>query len=235
MRGVEPAEIPRLVEELNAATPPTLPLSNRQRSAGFRLALRDAYRSLREQFFGPRPRGGCRRPCRRAGDRGLSAAATAEQISHLRGKPSSHVLAQWCGAGCLRIERISSPRASPGTSPRFVPGTVPPAIAGRSPAERRIGVILEARAKPLLLLTRPLAVERWWTIVPTSVSLKEHEIMAGNKYTRREALQAAAAAWRRPNVIRRMCGRRGRPGATNGYTWRSSAWAAGLADIAKRP
>ena len=112
MRGVEPEEIPGLVNELNrryaANGCPYHVLSD---GGGYRLVLRREFHPLRNRFYG------------RIREARLSQAAidvlaivayqqplTSEQISRLRGKPSGHVLAQLVRRGLLRIERMQTKR-----------------------------------------------------------------------------------------------------------------------------
>jgi len=112
MRGVEAEEIPALVDELNrqydADGRPYRIVSQRH---GYRLVLREAFHSLRSRFYG------------RIREARLSQAAidvlaivayqqplSGDQISRLRGKPSSHVLAQLVRRGLLRIERKQTKR-----------------------------------------------------------------------------------------------------------------------------
>jgi segregation and condensation protein B len=107
MRGVKPEEIAGLVEELNgryaANGCPYHVVGDR---SGYRLALRKAFHPLRNRFYG------------RIREVRLSQAAidvlaivayqqplTGEQIGRLRGKPSSHVVAQLVRRGLLRVER----------------------------------------------------------------------------------------------------------------------------------
>ena len=114
MRDVEPDEIPALVDELNR--------SYEARGAacriasegdGYRLVLCRELHGLRDRLYG------------RLREAKLSQAAidvlalvayrqplTGEKISHLRGRPSSHVLAHLVRRGLLRIER-------PETKPRM--------------------------------------------------------------------------------------------------------------------
>jgi segregation and condensation protein B len=114
MRDVEPDEIPALVDELNR--------SYESRGAacriasegdGYRLVLCRELHGLRDRLYG------------RLREAKLSQAAidvlalvayrqplTGEKITHLRGRPSSHVLAHLVRRGLLRIER-------PETKPRM--------------------------------------------------------------------------------------------------------------------
>jgi segregation and condensation protein B len=112
MRGVEPAEIPDLVDQLNqryaANRRPYQIVSDTE---GYRLTLRKEFHPLRERFYG------------RIREARLSQAAvdvlavvayrqpiTAEQVHQLRGKPSNHVLAHLVHRSLLRIERQDDKR-----------------------------------------------------------------------------------------------------------------------------
>jgi len=112
MRGVEPEEIPPLVDELNRRYAANgCPYHVLSEGAGYRLVLRREFHPLRNRFYG------------RIRQARLSQAAidvlaivayqqplTSEQISRLRGKPSGHVLAQLVRRGLLRIERMQTGR-----------------------------------------------------------------------------------------------------------------------------
>ena len=107
MRGVEPDEIAGLVDELNGRyAAEGCPYQVVSDGAGYRLALRKAFHPLRNRFYG------------RIREARLSQAAvdvlaivayqqplTGEQVSRMRGKPSSQVLSQLVRRGLLRIER----------------------------------------------------------------------------------------------------------------------------------
>jgi len=107
MRGVEAAEIPGLVDELNRRyAAGGCPYHIVHEGEGFRLTLRRSFHSLRDRFYG------------RIREARLSQAAidvlaivayqqplTAEQVGSLRGKPSGHILAHLVHRGLLRIER----------------------------------------------------------------------------------------------------------------------------------
>jgi segregation and condensation protein B len=124
MRDVEPAEILRLVDELNQRyAAGGCPYHIVSEGSGYRLTLCKAFHGLRNQFYG------------RVREARLSQAAvdvlaivayqqplTAEQVSTLRGKPSGHVLAQLVRRDLLRVERSGSPRrvASYLTTDRFL-------------------------------------------------------------------------------------------------------------------
>ncbi len=107
MRGVEPEEIPVLVEQLNqlyrASGCPYRIVSD---GPGYRLALAEAFYPVRDKFYG------------RIREARLSQAAvdvlaivayqqplTAEDVSRLRGLPSNHILSQLVRRRLLRIER----------------------------------------------------------------------------------------------------------------------------------
>jgi segregation and condensation protein B len=107
MRGVEPEEIAGLVDELNRRYAANgCPYMVASDGAAYRLVLRKAFHPLRNRFYG------------RIRQARLSQAAidvlaivayqqplTGDQVSRLRAKPSSHVLAQLVRRGLLRIER----------------------------------------------------------------------------------------------------------------------------------
>ncbi|MFW5693454.1 MAG: SMC-Scp complex subunit ScpB, partial [Thermoguttaceae bacterium] len=115
MRGVEPGEIPSLVDELNRRyRAHGCPYEIQSERGGYRLALRRPFHALRDRFHG------------RIREARLSQAAidvlaivayeqplTAEQISQLRGKPSGHIIRQLVRRRLLRIERPEAdPRAA---------------------------------------------------------------------------------------------------------------------------
>lgn len=124
MRDVEPEDIPGLVAELNRRYAANgCPYHVLGDGCGYRLTLRKAFQPLRNRFYG------------RIREARLSQAAidvlaavayqqplTAEQISHVRGKPSSHLLSQLVRRGLLRIERRDPKRrtASYFTTDRFL-------------------------------------------------------------------------------------------------------------------
>jgi segregation and condensation protein B len=107
MRGVEPGEIDGLIEELNRHYARSgCPYEIVRDGEGCRLVLRKQFFALRDRFYG------------RVREAKLSQAAvdilaivayqqplTPEQISTMRGKPSSHVLSQLVRRGLLRTER----------------------------------------------------------------------------------------------------------------------------------
>jgi segregation and condensation protein B len=112
MRGVEPEEIPALVDQLNGRyAAHGCPYHVLNDGGGYRLVLRREFHPLRNRFYG------------RIREARLSQAAidvlsivayqqplTGEQIHRLRGKPSGHVLAQLVRRGLLRIERMQTKR-----------------------------------------------------------------------------------------------------------------------------
>ena len=112
MRDVEPAEIPGLVDELNARYALAgCPYQIVHEGGGYRLLLRKEYHGLANRFLG------------RLRQARLSQAAidvlaivayqqpmTAEEVHQQRGKPSGHVLAQLVHRGLLRIEREPAQR-----------------------------------------------------------------------------------------------------------------------------
>ncbi len=115
VRGVEPGEIPALVDELNRRyRAHGCPYEIQSEQGGYRLALRRPFHSLRDRFYG------------RVREARLSRAAidvlaivayeqplTAEQIGRLRGKSSGHVISQLVRRRLLRIER---PQTGPRTA-----------------------------------------------------------------------------------------------------------------------
>ncbi len=124
MRDVSVDEIPPLVDELNRRYDAVVaPYRVVGEDNGYRLALGEEFRPLRNRFFG------------RIREARLSQAAidvlalvaygqpiTGEKISHLRGKPSRHVLAHLVRRGLLRIERPEPNRRTPHyhTTDRFL-------------------------------------------------------------------------------------------------------------------
>jgi segregation and condensation protein B len=107
MRGVEPEDVPSVVEQLNrqyaAGQRPYCVINE---GNGYRMTLRKPYDRLRERFYG-------RMRLARLSQTAIDILAivayqqplTADQISKLRGKPSGHQLAQLVHRGLLRIER----------------------------------------------------------------------------------------------------------------------------------
>lgn len=124
MRDVAVEEIPPLVEELNRSYEARgAPYEIIGEGDGYRLAIRDELRSLRDRFHG------------RVREARLSQAAvdvlalvayeqpvTGEKISRLRGRPSSHIVAHLVRRGLLRVERPASDRRTPhySTTERFL-------------------------------------------------------------------------------------------------------------------
>jgi len=112
MHGVEPEEIPRLVDELNERYAQSgRPYAIVDEGGSYRLTLRRAFRALQNRFYG------------RVREARLSQAAidvlavvayeqplSSEEVSRQRGKPSTHLLAQLVRRGLLRVERRGSPR-----------------------------------------------------------------------------------------------------------------------------
>ncbi len=107
MRGVEPEEIPGLVDQLNGQYAAAgCPYQIVSEGSGYRMTLRDSFEPLRNRFYG------------RVREARLSQAAidvlailayqqplTAEKVNRLRGKSSGHILAQLVRRRLLRVER----------------------------------------------------------------------------------------------------------------------------------
>jgi segregation and condensation protein B len=107
MRDVSPEEIPALVDELNAGYESgSRPYHVVAEGDGYRLTLRKAFHPVRNKLYG------------KIREARLSQAAidvlalvaykqpvTGEDVGKLRGKPSSHILAQLVRRGLLRLER----------------------------------------------------------------------------------------------------------------------------------
>jgi segregation and condensation protein B len=124
MRDVSPEDIPAIVGELNAGYErENCPYCIIGEGDGYRLTLRKSFHPLRNKFYG------------RIREARLSQAAidvlalvaykqplTGEQIGKLRGKPSSHILAQLVRRGLLRLERLPEKPRTPrySTTPRFM-------------------------------------------------------------------------------------------------------------------
>lgn len=124
MRDVSPEEIPALVEELNAGyRRENCPYHIISEGDGYRLTLRKEFYPLRNKLYG------------RIREARLSQAAidvlalvaykqplTGEQVSKMRGKPSSHILAQLVRRGLLRLERPTEKPRTPHftTTERFM-------------------------------------------------------------------------------------------------------------------
>jgi segregation and condensation protein B len=107
MRDVAPEEIPAIVDELNAGYESgNRPYHVVAEGDGYRLTLRKAFHPVRNKLYG------------KIREARLSQAAidvlalvaykqpvTGEDVGKLRGKPSSHILAQLVRRGLLRLER----------------------------------------------------------------------------------------------------------------------------------
>jgi segregation and condensation protein B len=124
MRGVEPAEIPALVEELNASYEARgCPYRIASDGAGFRLALCPQYDWLREKFLG-------RIRLARLSQAAIDVLAivayrqplAADEVSRLREKPSHHILSQLVRRRLLRVERSKEKPRKPlyRTTERFL-------------------------------------------------------------------------------------------------------------------
>jgi len=107
MRDVKPDEISALVDELDRGYAANgCPYRIVSEGAGYRLALRKAFHPLRNRFY-------VRIREARLSQGAIDVLAivayqqplTSEQIGRLRGKPSSHVLAQLVRRGLLRVQR----------------------------------------------------------------------------------------------------------------------------------
>jgi segregation and condensation protein B len=124
MRDVAVEEIPALVEELNARyDAENCPYRIASKGEGYRLMLREEFVPVGNRLYG------------KIREARLSQAAidilaivaykqplTGDQVSKLRGKPSSHILAHLVRRGLLRIERSEGHRHSPHyyTTERFL-------------------------------------------------------------------------------------------------------------------
>jgi segregation and condensation protein B len=124
MRDVAAEEIPSLVEELNGRyAADNCPYHIISEGEGYRLTLSNSYSALRNKFYG------------RIREARLSQAAidvlavvayrqplTSDQVSRLRGKPSSHILIHLVRRGLLRIQRSENKRHTPHyyTTDRFL-------------------------------------------------------------------------------------------------------------------
>jgi len=124
MRAGAPDEIPPLVDELNRRyASEGAPYRIVGQSDGYRLSLCDEFHWLRDRFYG------------RIREARLSQAAidvlalvayqqpvTGEQVHHLRGKPSNHILALLVRRGLLKVERPDPKRRTPHyrTTDRFL-------------------------------------------------------------------------------------------------------------------
>jgi segregation and condensation protein B len=124
MRGVEPAEIAGLVDELNRRyAAGGCPYHIVQEAEGYRLTLGKGFHPLRDRFYGRIREARLSQPAVDV----LAIVAyqqplTAEQVSSLRGKPSGQVLAHLVHRGLLRIERPATGRrtAQYSTTDRFL-------------------------------------------------------------------------------------------------------------------
>jgi segregation and condensation protein B len=124
MRDVSTEEIPAIVDRLNARYEgENCPYRIVGEGSGYRLALRKEFYGVRDRLYG------------RIREARLSQAAidvlslvaykqpiTSEQVSKLRGKPSSHILAQLVRRGLLQLERPAERPRTPhyATTPRFM-------------------------------------------------------------------------------------------------------------------
>lgn len=115
MRGVEAAEIPQLVDQLNRRYESQgCPYRVTGDGPGYRLVLRGKFDWLRNRLYG------------RVREAHLSQAAvdvlaivayrqplTSDEVSRLRGTPSGHVLSQLVRRELLRIERVGGKSRKP--------------------------------------------------------------------------------------------------------------------------
>jgi segregation and condensation protein B len=124
MRDVGAEELRGLVEQMNRRyAADDAPYQIIAEGDGYRMALREEFRGLRDRFYG------------RIREAKLSQAAvdvlslvayqqsiTSEKVSRLRGKPSSHLLTQLVRRGLLRIERTAKKSHTPHyfTTARFL-------------------------------------------------------------------------------------------------------------------
>jgi segregation and condensation protein B len=107
MRGVEPGDIPAIIEELNGSYQVNgCPYRVRSEGAGYRLVLDERHHRVRDKFYG------------RIREARLSQAAIdvlaivayrqpigADEVSRLRDKPCHHILAQLVRRRLLCVER----------------------------------------------------------------------------------------------------------------------------------
>ena len=112
MRGVEPDEVPDLVDQLNRRyAEDGCPYEIVSHSDGYHMVLRRQFYPIRELFYGKIRQA---RLSRAAIDVLAIVAyrqpVTAEDVAKLRGKPSGHVLAQLVHRGLLRIDRPEGAR-----------------------------------------------------------------------------------------------------------------------------
>jgi segregation and condensation protein B len=124
MRGVEPGEIPAMVNDLNGRyVAAGCPYQIAHDGEGYRMRLRKPFYSLRDRFYG------------RVREARLSQAAvdvlaivayqqpvTGDQVGKMRGKPSGQVLVQLVHRGLLRVEKEPGKRraAKYSTTQRFL-------------------------------------------------------------------------------------------------------------------
>jgi segregation and condensation protein B len=124
MRGVRPVEIDELVRDLNNSYAASgRPYHIADEGAGYRLALRESFESVRQKFQG------------RVKQVQLSPAAievlavvayneplTADEVNRLRGTASGPILAQLVRRELLRMDRPADPRGTPRylTTERFL-------------------------------------------------------------------------------------------------------------------
>jgi segregation and condensation protein B len=124
MRGVQPDEIPALVDALNQSYAEMgSPYEIVGEGNGYRLVLRQELRSLQNRFFGRVREGRLSQPAIDV----LALVAyqqpvTGEQVRQLRDKPSSHILAHLVQRGLLRVERPDPKQRTPHyyTTDRFL-------------------------------------------------------------------------------------------------------------------
>jgi len=112
MRGVDPTEIPGLIERLNARySADGRPYWIVEQGTGYRMTLRKKFHGLRNRFYGKTREA---RLSQAAIDTlaivAYQRANTADEIAQIRGKPSAAVLAQLVRRGLLRIERTKVDR-----------------------------------------------------------------------------------------------------------------------------
>jgi segregation and condensation protein B len=124
MRGVDPSEIPELVDQLNKGYATSgAPYEIVSEGAGYRLVLRRSFADLRDKFFG------------RVREARLSQAAvdilaivayrqplSLEDVNKLRGRPCNAILSQLVRRQLLRIDRPAGKRqpANYYTTDRFL-------------------------------------------------------------------------------------------------------------------
>lgn len=124
MRGVRPSEIDALVRELNASYERrNCPYAIVAAAGGYRLALREEYVRLRDQFHGKVRRA----RLSQAAIEVLAAVAynepiPADEVTRLRGTASGHVLTHLVRRQLLQLERTSDGprRVVYRTTPRFL-------------------------------------------------------------------------------------------------------------------